>query len=479
MKKLFFLFLVVSLQLVIQAQTAQSFADSLPVMPLFKGASVSVCFREAATGKTIVSFQDKLRLAPASNMKVVSTAAALLHSGPERRYKTDVFLNGKQEGRKFTGDIIIKATGDPTMGSQFIAGVPGIDSICYILLSALKERNISSVTGSVKVMDSGTLDLPPDYYPAIDMGNYYGATPGDFCINDNLYYLVFIPGKNTGDPAAIKTTIPAGIEIKFENEMKTGPVGSGDNGYIYRGFGSTVAKCTGTIPAGVDTFAIKGSIPYPSRFFEKYLTDYFRKNKISFSPGKKMKKEAEVSLLYSFISPPLLDIVTVVNKRSNNLFAEQLLLGLLPDTLSRRETDAAIDVLGEILNSSGVETKKVKIKDGSGLSRNNQVTTSFMTDVLIMMSKHALFREYYSSFPVAGDPNDKGGFKSFGLGTGLEKNARIKSGLIDGVRGLTGYLTAKSGKLIVFSCISNNHQAGTGEIDGAFRQLMLRIFAEN
>ncbi len=350
-------------------------------------------------------------------------------------------------------------------------------------MESVKLNGIKKINGSVIADDLMFDRIPlPDYYPWIDMGNYYGAGTSALTVHDNLYYLYFRPGKE-GEPAEVIKTFPVIPGLSFINNMKTGPAGSGDNGYIYASPLQYNAVLRGTIPAGVNEFSIKGSIPDPPLFTVQYFTGKLREIGIDVT-GEPVKAENIVDYnklikIHTTISPPLRDIVFIINKLSNNLYTEQLLKMIGCKEFVEGSVDKGIDAVFEHLKSLNVDTKGLRLYDGSGLSRTNMITAEMMSKLLTALTKEKYFDAFYNSLGIAGDPDDISSFKNFGANTVIAHNARIKSGTVNGVRSHSGYIKTKKGRLVSFSFIANNFTVSSNEINKVHIKLLQAIAEQN
>ncbi|HPI38230.1 MAG TPA: D-alanyl-D-alanine carboxypeptidase/D-alanyl-D-alanine-endopeptidase [Ignavibacteriaceae bacterium] len=447
-----------------------------------KNGFVAVYASFADDCKEIISFNSEKSLAPASNLKVVTSAAALMINGEDHKFVTKIYHDGKlDDSGKLNGNIYIVGGGDPTLGSSQVRGSVELDELMNNIKNAISYFGIKEINGNVLADDLLYERNPvPNYWPWIDIGNYYGAGTSALCIYDNLYHLEFKPGEKVGDPADVIGTVPNIPGLKFINYMKTGAVGSGDNGYIYNAPFSYEATLRGTIPAGVEKFSIKGSMPDPALFTAQKIIEVLKDNGIPVSGFSSKVEEKgnynENKLIYKIDSPPLKDIVYIVNKRSNNLYTEQLLVSLFKEKDSQSSTRKGIKAMMDFSKKAGIPIEGVELDDGSGLSRTNMITTKCIASVLNYMSNQKEFESYYFSFPIAGDTTDIGGFKRFGLGTVIEKNARIKSGTISGVRAFSGYMKNKSGRLISFSMIANNYTGSSKNVDEIFKEILVLLY---
>jgi D-alanyl-D-alanine carboxypeptidase/D-alanyl-D-alanine-endopeptidase (penicillin-binding protein 4) len=448
--------------------------------PELKQASWSICAKYVSNGATIVKFQPDLNLAPASGLKVFTTSAALNILGKNYRFETKILADGKIKNGVLKGNLIIVGSGDPTLGSDKVEGSLPLDSLMMTWAEAVREAGIKKIQGSV-IADAGAFDTlaVPGRWCWIDLGNYYAAQTSALTINDNLYKLFFKPNNKVGDIAEFLGTEPELDGIVFVNEMKTGKVGSGDNGYVYRSPYDSLAILRGTVPQGYEKFSIKGSLPDPPMFAANYFTRFLKKNGVPvYGKPRKIRTNGKykgAKLIITTLSPPLYLIVKNINKISNNLYTEQLLKSIALKKYGYASEDNGIKAVKHFVAESGVDTTGLNLFDGCGLSRSNTITAEMMTDLLIANTHRNWFPEFYRSLAVAGKKDDAGYFTRFGKGTPLENNARIKGGFIGGVRSHSGYLKTRSGKLIAFSLIANNFTCKVKKINKIHEKILIML----
>ncbi len=448
---------------------------------LMRSAQWSICARYLKSGKEIINYNSNMSLAPASNLKLFTTAAALEYLGENFRFETNLFYTGEiDEHGNLNGNIYFVGGGDPTFGSGLVESSLPLDSVMQRIISRIKSLNINKIAGNIYA-DDFLFDgqLIPDEWNWIDLGNYYAAPLSALTIHDNLYYLYFKPGKSVDAPAKVLKTEPEVAGLTFHNYMKTGAVGSGDNGYIYNAPWRYEAVLRGTIPMGKPEFSIKGSLPDPPLFAVKYLKQKLLENGIKVA-GEALKLAAPVKyqnmkLLLRLLSPPLKDIVYIINKKSNNLYTELLLKMISYKINGIGSTLDGTELVKEFLDNNNINTDGILLYDGSGLSRENAITTKAMVELLTLLPGKKYFNTFYNSLAVMGDPNDIGHFRNAGKGTLLENNVRIKSGVIEGVRAYSGYLKSKDGKTIVFSMIANNFNGKGSEVTHIHKNILLLL----
>ncbi len=429
----------------------------------------------------IIDYQSRFSLTPASGLKLITTAAALEILGEEYKCSTRIYYDGSlSSDGSLRGNIYIRGSGDPTLGSDRVEGSLPLDSLMISWRTAIKKVGVKKIEGSI-FADDLLFDhkRTPDYWNWIDIGNYYGTGTSALSLHDNLYFLLFEPANYTGQPAKILGTEPDIPGLSFINNMKTGPRFSGDNGYIYAAPGQFEALLDGTVPAGPKIFKIKGAIPDPALFTAQRLyqelinsgiviTDYPAKLKNFFD-------YTNAKLIHTTISPPLKDIIFTINKKSFNLYAEQLvkLIALTQNKTGSMEN--GLHIIKNFLSENSITINGLELYDGSGLSRSNLITTKTMVELLKFMSKRPSFKSYYNSLAVAGDEDDEGNFNNFGTGSLIEHNARIKSGFLSNIRSHSGYVHNRSGRLIAFSFIANNYNGRTSIINKIHKDLIIKL----
>jgi len=431
-------------------------------------------------GEEIVALNENFKLAPASGLKVFTSSFALNSLGANYKFQTKIYYNGSITDGVLTGNIYIKGSGDPTLGSNLVKGSLPLNELLNKWADAVKSAGIKKINGNIFGDDFlFENNLVPDYWPWTDIGNYYGAAPSALTINDNLYYLYFKPGENVGDDASVLRTEPYILNLKFDNFMKTGEKGSGDNGYIYNAPNSYRAVLRGTIPAGVEEFSIKGSIPNPAWFAAYSFLSTLEQKGIAVNGEPKTLTSSveydEQKMIATTFSPPLSDIVFIINKKSNNLYTELILKAAALKETGIAGTQEGTNALRKFLSSNGINTGGLALYDGSGLSRTNTITAKMMVELLAFMTRTKVFYSFYNSLAVAGIPGDAGSFASYGKETAIAGNARIKSGMITGVRSHSGYVKDKNGRLISFSMIANNFPGATSKINELHKQIMIAL----
>ncbi|MBD5345957.1 MAG: D-alanyl-D-alanine carboxypeptidase/D-alanyl-D-alanine-endopeptidase [Bacteroides sp.] len=392
------------------------------VAPLsFKGvenAVVGLYIENIATGEVLAEFGADRPMCPASIMKAVTSASVLSLYAPDRCFATRVSCTGEITEGTLHGDIVIAASGDPTLGSAYFDGP---DSMTDSIVSALLAAGIDSITGTIRIDSSAIPDA--SYPPGWGDDDYmwpYGAMLRAFNWRDNRYTLT-LPSKNTSP------YIP-GLRVDFRRQ-KQGRMGYDSKPPL------TLVKAWGR-PASKGS-SIDLAMPSPSEAFLYSLKSSLVASGITLGEGK-AENVGPIWQLTEVLSPSFREILRSLMFRSDNLFAEGMLRTIAP----MQPRDSATTRELTLWSLRGADTDSVVIIDGSGLSRLNRLTPWFLADVLSWMARSPMAADYAASFPKVGR---EGTVKRFLAGSRLEGRLALKTGTMRGVRALAGYMLDDNG----------------------------------
>lgn len=467
-----------SLLLLLLFALATSFTSSTRLIPIdtflervkayseeecLKSASFSIAVVDPQTGKLIAGLNENKSLATASTMKAITTATALMVLGENFTFETTVGHTGNIRNGVLEGDLIVFGHGDPSLGGDDFEG------LLSGWVQKLKELGVSSITGNI-IADPSFFPTQavPDTWAWEDIGNYYGSGVFGLNIAQNTYRLNFKPGQEH-QLAEVTGTDPEVPFIEFANEMKTGPVGSGDNGYIFGVPYNNLRYLRGSVPAGNSTFTIKGSLPDPPYFLAWHFHKLLQKGgvKVGGIPVTCRTQESSEchhqlqTILFRHSSKPLKDLVMETNHNSNNLFAEAIHRTLGFKLENKTSNEEACQAVTQYWSKKGIAGKGFHMEDGSGLSRFNAVTSLQMASVLTEVFQSPQKGAFELSLPVAGV---SGTLKNVGKGSLAAGRIRAKSGFTQGVRAYCGYARTYKGKQLAFALMVNNHDCSYREL---------------
>ncbi|MBS1626315.1 MAG: D-alanyl-D-alanine carboxypeptidase/D-alanyl-D-alanine-endopeptidase [Bacteroidetes bacterium] len=418
-----------------------------------KHAITSLYVVNTQTNEVVYALNEETGLAPASCQKVFTSIAAFDLLGKDYRFKTEIGYNGNIVNGILNGNIFITGYGDPTLASWRYAETK--DSVILNKwMNAISNNNIKKIKGNCYLDNSKFIfNAMPGGWIWDDMGNYYGA--GTWALNwhENQFDLTMQPGKYEGDSVKIIKTEPNLVNYTLKNFITTGKVGSGDNSYIYSSPYATTAFAEGTIPAQEKPFTISGSIPFPALQIKAALQKYFKLFNISFNQIKLSEEVAHnkplhsqpIKIIYTNYSPTFDNINFHFLKRSINFYGETFIRTIALEKTGIGNFDSGINIVRRYWKERGIEKSALHIKDGSGLSPQNRVTTHALVTALQYAHQQNWFNFFYNALP------EYNGMK-------------LKSGTIGGAKSFAGYHTAKNATTYTIAIIVNNFDGSANEV---------------
>ena len=452
--------------------------------PYMRGASFSLVVKDVQEGRTVYSYDMDRLQSPASVLKTVATATALEILGEDYRYPTTLEYDGILENGTLEGNLYIKGSGDPSLGSSHFA--PGQNKFLSTWIAALQKAGIKHITGSV-ISDESIFDTEGVSIKWLreDMGNYYAPGSYGISIFDNMYKLSLQTGA-AGTRPVLKGTEPDIPFIRFKNYLKAAPVSS-DSAYIIGAPLDDVRYLYGVLPANREAYVLKGDIPDPALYLARYLTDQLQQKgiRVDGSPScyrieveENRWKKGERKEIVTTYSPTLREIASVCNHVSHNLYADALVKTVGLQYKPRRNEmissfGRGVQVVKEYWEKKGLDVFPLRMNDGSGLAPADKVSAGFMGELLVYMAtESAVSDAFIASLPQAGI---EGSVRNFLKGSKLQGKARLKSGGITGVRSYAGYIT-KDGKTYAVAVFSNNYSCSMSRMTGALEKLLLQLF---
>ena len=426
---------------------------------------------------------DRLQ-SPASVLKTVATATALEILGEDYRYPTTLEYDGILENGTLEGNLYIKGSGDPSLGSSHFA--PGQNKFLSTWIAALQKAGIKHITGSV-ISDESIFDTEGVSIKWLreDMGNYYAPGSYGISIFDNMYKLSLQTGA-AGTRPVLKGTEPDIPFIRFKNHLKAAPVSS-DSAYIIGAPLDDVRYLYGVLPANREAYVLKGDIPDPALYLARYLTDQLQQKgiRVDGSPScyrieveENRWKKGERKEIVTTYSPTLREIASVCNHVSHNLYADALVKTVGLQYKPRRNEmissfGRGVQVVKEYWEKKGLDVFPLRMNDGSGLAPADKVSAGFMGELLVYMAtESAVSDAFIASLPQAGI---EGSVRNFLKGSKLQGKAHLKSGGITGVRSYAGYIT-KDGRTYAVAVFSNNYSCPMSRMTRALEKLLLQLF---
>lgn len=416
--------------------------------------NVGVFVQEVDETRPILSYNVATPFNPASVMKLLTTDAGLELLGPTFRWKTQAYVDGTFSNGVLLGDMIIKGSGDPKLVIENF----------WLFLRQIRAKGLRDIRGNLLLDRTAFADNSHD--PAQFDGNPqkpYNVGPDALLLNYQMIALRFLPD-------AIDNLVRVSMEPSLADYMVVAPKLAKDDVC-----GNWQEKLQADVGSGVTFF--RGS--YASSCGEQvwYLNPYRMTSLQYFSAVfRQMWRDLggtisgqvisgsvapTARVLAEWQSPALSELVRDINKYSNNVMARQLLLTLgaqVAQGPGNRELGAS--AIHAWLESKGIATDDVVIENGSGLSRNERIAPMTLGRMLVTAFHSPLMPEFIASLPLVGYD---GTMRVRMRGTTAAGQAHIKTGSLDNVRSLAGYVQAASGKWYVVVCLINHPNAPAGQ----------------
>lgn len=454
----FFSFFGINLVIIVIFCSSSSFALSERMLkanlsqmvrhPSLTTANTAIKVKSLKTNKIIFNHNSTLSLAPASNMKLVTSAAALTLLGPEFRFRTVLYTDGKQNENVIDGNLYLKGFGDPGLTDERLQD----------MVKQLKYRGIQEISGDV-ILDDTFFDGKRVGEGWKDYGSAsYSARISALSLNHNTVNLWIRPS-TSGQPAVVtldpysqffeivnKTkTIRGKTKLKIQRTLEQ----NGQNRIYISGSMSSKAS------PERETINLEKPTMYTGYVFKKLL----KKEGLKFQ-GRLKRGKLPGSGFYPLVisrSKPLNTLVSELNKKSVNMIAEHLFkyMGAVFEGQPGTAKKGAKVILNKFLKDKvKMNTKQLAIIDGSGLSPLNRLTSEALVEILSYMSQHFdVSMDYQASLAIAGVD---GTLRKRLNKPETKRMIRAKTGFINGVLALSGYLHTTGDDILVFSILMND-----------------------
>ena len=414
-------------------------------------------------GDTLFAHNADRPLAPASNLKLFTSAAGLFYLGPDFRYNTYLLANGPVRNGVLEGDLVLYGTGDPTLSERF--GPDVMAAFADTLVAMGIEEVRGAIIGDASFFEGSGLG---DGWQTSYSNAVYAAPASALSYSENIAVLEVRPGLSAGSPA-LAALLPGGEGIAIRNEVRTIASGRSSVRVTREGYAGPIVV-RGQISRR--TSRIRWSVPVaePARFAAAALKAALVERAViatgevraisdrSESPisGRSLFAPAlgsgsRIRVLAIHTSPRLLEVLEVVNKRSNNFMAEQVLRTVGRVARGRGSVDGGADAVGHFAGEVGIAPASFEVHDGSGLSALNRTSARSVVALLSYVAESSLWTPFWYTLPEAGAPD---GLRRM-IGTAAEGRLRAKTGTINQVSALSGYVRSAGGERLAFSILNN------------------------
>ena len=458
------------------AMTPQEAVNRFVSNSSLRYASVGVQVIDLDSARSVASYRPEQANITASTMKTVVSSAALGLLGPHFRFETPVYLDGVVEDGCFKGNVVIRGTGDPTLGSVFL---PCQANIVDEIIAALRARGITSIEGAI-IGDDSYYGYPyfDEDWDAGDLAYDYGAAVHALNFHDNLVTASYtMDSRGRVAQYSFKPSVPG---LKVISRCRNNRGRNAITPYLDYSVPALVLTGETTAKSYSNTYAN----PTPAPMLVDSVERALRNSGIAYTCNQEVREglpAADSVLLVLHKSPELTEIITSLLDRSDNMFAHALLRAIGArdwelkgyDNLPSDLDQVGVAAVKRWLEQQGIDTEPLFMRDGSGLARANKASVGFFGDMLTMMA-HRRFDgvRLCDLMPKAADR----------VGKTLEKNPLsdrivLKSGSMRHVQCFVGYYPAEEPRY-AFAVLVNNFTCSRASIKDQIGTFLCNLLQE-
>ena len=424
-------------------------------------------------GDTLFAVNADSTLAPASNVKLLTSAAALSSMGPEFRFRTYLVSSGQVTDGVLDGDLVLYGTGDPGISDRFFSDK---HAVFHLLIDQLAEQGIHTVRGDL-VGDASFLPGPlrPESWDPADLDDHFAAAVSALSFNENVVSFRVEAASTAGGPPNINT-IPDHAGLDIANNAITVSNTSRQGLAILRDDPLAPIRVEGSIRRNNRDLWRQMTVPDPPTFALSVFRAVLEERGIRVTGRNRVEVRPEASTvsgpsitapldaerprtrtLARHSSPPLREYLEEVNKHSNNLYAELLFRTMGRISGGSGSPPSAVAAVTESLAGLGVEIGGTVLVDGSGLSASNRISPATFVSLLSHVAESPLWTDFWYTLPTAGTRRELGRMYR----TAAAGNLRAKTGTIEDVSALSGVVRSQDSERLAFSILVNGTPSTT------------------
>ena len=415
--------------------------------------SVSFVIIDPESGRVLLSQLPDVPRSPASTVKTLTTFAALDMLGPTYTWHTRAATRGTINGGVLDGDLILQGGGDPYITLER----------WWSFVQALRAKGLKSIRGDI-VIDNSAFSLPQEDPGAFDgrPNRSYNVLPDALMVNFQSIDFRVAANPDTHQVDVIPTPAPVNLNIENHIRFVGGRCGGGAGRVDFQVASATWDRVVfnGALSARCTEQSFARVLLRPTTYAFGTFVELWRQSGGEFSGKLRVEAApADAKPLLSYESLTLGEIIRLTNKFSSNLMARHLLLTVGKERFGEPATlEKGADTIAEWGRERGLDLQGIDIDNGSGLSRSTHVTVLQLARALSAAYRSRFAPEFMASLPLAGlDGTLRSRMKSSPAGS-----VRLKTGHLDGVSGVAGYVTTAGGKTFVLASLVNNARADVG-----------------
>ncbi len=432
--------------------------DTVINRPLFSRARWGILVQPLATTQTLYNRDAQKYFTPASNVKLLTTAAALQQLGGNFRFRTSIYDNGN-------GVLRVVGRGDPSLN----------DTHLQYLAKQLKQKGIIQIKQLIADDSYIQGEIVNPTWQWEDLQSDYGAPVSSFILNQNIFSLKLLPQTIGKVSQVVWDDINEAKQWRTINQSVTVEETQPTNINFTRDLSGTVLRIQGQITANSEPYLLNLPIVDPNYYFLRRFRNALVTEKITLGQTFVLTGGTNKQEIAVVESPPLSELLLETNVNSNNLYAEALLRALAvrkPRVQNQTSADVGLEVVKASLTQLGVDPANYVLVDGSGLSRRDLATPEAFVQTLRGIARTPAAFVYRASLPIAGK---SGTLKNRFRNTPAEGIVQAKTGTMTGVVSLSGYVNALRYEPLIFSIIVNQSEQPATVVRQAIDEIVVLL----
>lgn len=433
--------------------------------------SYSAWVQAIGQDEPLLALNEDIPRNPASTIKLLTTFLALEDLGPAYTWTTETYVAGDLDGGRLEGDLYLKGYGDPYLVTERL----------WLLLRRLRQRGLEQVDGDL-VIDNFFFDLPPEDPGAFDGQAYriYNVQPDALLVNFNAIGFTFRPEPEEQRVRIVADPLPMNLEIRNELTLTSGRCRGYQGGIavaVADGAPEPAVSFSGRFGSDCREYRLSRSVLSAPEYAYGVVSSLWSESGGELSGGWRNEPvPEELEVFETFSSPPLSDVIRSVNKWSNNVMTRQIFLTMAAERYGAPATpESAREAATAALGERGLDFPELTLDNGAGLSRDTRISARNLGRLLLAARASDFGAEFQSSLALAGlDGTMRRRFRNDTL-TG---RMHMKTGRLNGVFAMAGYVRSESGNEYVVVAMQNHPDAHRGPGEEAHSALLRWVYSQ-
>lgn len=430
-------------------------------------------------GSVLESYNADKIVRPASNLKLITAGAYLDILGPDYKFTTRLYGEGRQIQDEWSGDLVVEGSGDPSISGTFYRNDPLF--LFEEWTELLIDKGIKKINGNL-IGHSGLFDdVPyPEGWEWSDLSFYYAPEISALSFNGNVVDLEVVADGPVGSTPEIQWFPFNTPYVEFVNEQQISSRGSEYDESYRRVLGTNTIILRSTLPQGYyETEPL--SVLEPAYYFMDTFKRYLQKRgievtgQIFIDRNYHFQSENGMQLLDEHQSEPLHELIQWMNRESDNFYTEMFLKKIAAEVYDvQGSTELGLEIMKSYMHDMAFDTTQVNLKDASGMAPATLLRANDLNQYLLKVQQKEYFPYLFESLSVGG----LNGTLSYRFrNSPVMGNFYGKTGFVTGVRSLSGYLDTQSGQQLIVSIFTNNYTARTSHVDLIHQRILEYLYS--